>query len=172
MLRKCKTFQYNVRLYKNLEVYGGDVELLYQWRLTLPKPSLCRPYMAYVGMDKATVMMAADGKTSNHILLTKLSLLFTRESQKNNSTQIHPNERSNETKNSCFRGMPDGYFIFDSMKMWQVAILIKPFYSVQLSFGTMEILELRFHSILLFLILCIMFELSKHKAEFRNIIIV
>lgn len=70
MLRKCQIIHYKVGLYKNI---GNRQQLLWDvnetLRLTLPNVSLCRPYMAYVGKDKATVMMTADGKTSNHIFM-------------------------------------------------------------------------------------------------------
>lgn len=67
MLRNCKLIHHKIGLYKNF----GNTQLLAldeTFRLTLPNVSLWMPYMAYVGMDKATVIMIADGKTSNHIL--------------------------------------------------------------------------------------------------------
>lgn len=54
-------------LYKNF--------VLFQQSLTLPSVSFCRPYIAYIGTESATVMIAADGKISNHILTVTLNLL-------------------------------------------------------------------------------------------------
>lgn len=65
MLKKSTNVHYNIgRLYKNFGICQQQILLR---KLTLPKVNLCMPYMAYVGMDKATVMITAEGKTSNHI---------------------------------------------------------------------------------------------------------
>lgn len=66
MLKTSTNVHNNVgRLYKNFGICHQQLMLR---KLTLPKVNLCKPYMAYVGRDKATVMITADGKTSNHIL--------------------------------------------------------------------------------------------------------
>lgn len=54
-------------LYKNF--------VLLQQTLTLPRVSFCRPYIAYMGTERATVMIAALGMISNHILTETPKLL-------------------------------------------------------------------------------------------------
>lgn len=69
MLLKLCLVHNQRRLYKNL--------VLLNQSLTLPNVSFCRPYIAYMGTDNATLMITAPGKISNHIFfLSRKFLLF------------------------------------------------------------------------------------------------
>jgi len=63
MFNKLRSVATHRGLYKNC--------ILFNKKLTLPSVSFCRPYIAYMGTESATVMIAAPGRISNHILLLR-----------------------------------------------------------------------------------------------------